>query len=105
MLFNHLMEHKIVAYSLLINGIYRLPLTLKRKSVELNTVNQLAQLNGFPINFITHLNTIIKKPPYISDHDEYRSRNTWIMFTHPSPLVRKITYIQKRQFKNSTYIF
>jgi len=43
--FNHLMEHTLAAYRLLINRVYRLTLIPKRKPLELNTVKQLAQRN------------------------------------------------------------
>jgi len=43
--FNHLMEHEIIAYRLLINRVYRLPLIPERKSFELNTVKQLPHRN------------------------------------------------------------
>ena len=49
--FNHLMEHEIIAYRLLINRVYRLSLILvpERKSLELNTAKHLQQRNWLHI--------------------------------------------------------
>jgi len=87
---NHPTEHKMAAYSYLINRMTSLPLSDEKRIAEWQNIRTIANNNKFPIHHITKLRTQIQRKPQMNTANN-NNNNRWANFTYHNPKVRMIT--------------
>ena len=90
---NHPTEHKMAAHRYLINRMLTLPLSTKRKKIELQKILTIANNNISPPQLISELKAQMQqKTLTITTKEENRK---WTIFTYHSSKIRKITNLFK----------
>jgi hypothetical protein len=92
-------EEKISAFIYYINRFLTLPITVKSKEKEWETVLAVARNNGYPINMVHELKaklTSRKKKQKQQQQDAIGQQKMWITFTQFSPLIRRVNSLFKQ---------
>jgi hypothetical protein len=98
---NHPPEHKLAAFNYYINRMLTLPITKQQQQQEWNTIQTIAQNNGFPKPIIQRLKMKIKNRKQKQQQQSTitpstQQRKKWVICTYHSPLIRKITNLFKQ---------
>jgi hypothetical protein len=90
---NHPIEHRVAAFRYDITRMHSLPLTPERKQKEWTYIQQIAQCNKFPQEFLQDLNLQIQDNQNKQEerNEENKDKTTRTTFTYYSPIVTEIT--------------
>jgi predicted neuraminidase len=91
---------KLATFNYYINGMLTLPITKQSKQQEWKTILTIAHNNGFPTNTIHNLMKKLKAKKQQQQQKPLtpmaQHNRKWLVFTHHSPLVRKVTNLFKQ---------
>jgi hypothetical protein len=94
--YNHPYEQKMAAFNYYINRLLTMPFTEQSKQEEWKTILAIAKNNGYRSHTIHNLKAkLVNKRQKQQQENKTISQKGWVMFTHFSPLIRRITNLFK----------